>query len=220
MSFGTLYTHDPTPRSTAILALAKSEGLELEIVFAEKDKHPDGYEKLLKVNPLGQVPTFVGADGYVLTECIPITLYIASQSDTSTLLGSTRREYYDILRWMSFGNGDLLPAIGGCLLPLIGRSQIIRQDSDSSLVALKARLGCLEDHLAERSFLVGEQLTVADLMVAAFLAGAFVAWHKVMESEYAKTSRWFYAVYDTPIIRGVVSQLPKYNLPFPVLKDE
>ena len=48
-------------------------------MLAEKDKNPEGYEQLLKVNPLGQVPTFVGADGYVLTECIPITLYSMSQ---------------------------------------------------------------------------------------------------------------------------------------------
>jgi hypothetical protein len=58
----------------AILAVAKAHGLELDVVQA--DKHDgENYEKLLRVNPLGQVPTFVGADGFVLTECIPIALY-------------------------------------------------------------------------------------------------------------------------------------------------
>ena len=122
---------------------------------------------------------------------------------------------------MSFANGDLLPSIGGCLLPLIGRRQIIRQDVDDSVLALKARLRYIEYHFqGEKAFLVGEQLTVADLMVAAFLAGAFLAWHRVMESEYPSISRWFYAVYDTPMIKGVVEQLPQYNLPFPVVKQE
>lgn len=64
----------PNPRSTAILAIAKANGLHLDIIYAEKDKK-DAFEALCKINPLAQVPTFVGADGYVLTECIAIALY-------------------------------------------------------------------------------------------------------------------------------------------------
>lgn len=64
----------PNPRSTAIIAIAKAQGLELDIVYADKDSK-DNYEKLLAINPLGQVPVFVDVDGYVLTECIPIALY-------------------------------------------------------------------------------------------------------------------------------------------------
>ncbi|THC93450.1 hypothetical protein EYZ11_007069 [Aspergillus tanneri] len=193
---------------------------ELSIVYAERENSPEGYQELLQVNPLGQVPTFVGADGYVLTECIPITLYVASQSDTTTLLGSTRRDYYDILRWMSFANGDLLPAIGGCLLPLIGRRQIIRQDHDDSVRALKARCGRLEEHLrGGKAFLVGHQMTVADVFVTGLLSGAFLAWHQVMESQYPETSRWFYSIYNSPMIREVAGELPQHNLPFPVIKE-
>jgi elongation factor 1-gamma len=32
-------------------------------------------EDYLKVNKLGKVPTFVGADGFVLSECIAIAVY-------------------------------------------------------------------------------------------------------------------------------------------------
>ena len=32
----------------------------------------------LKLNKLGQVPSFVGADGYELTECIAIAIYSTS----------------------------------------------------------------------------------------------------------------------------------------------
>jgi hypothetical protein len=95
MSLGTLYNHNvrprclavlsrrcadcewfikPSPRSTAILIVAKAHGLHLDVVYADKDDK-ENYEELLKFNPLGRVPTFVGSDGYVLTECIPITLY-------------------------------------------------------------------------------------------------------------------------------------------------
>lgn len=32
-------------------------------------------EEYKKVNPLGKIPTFVGADGFVLSECIAIAIY-------------------------------------------------------------------------------------------------------------------------------------------------
>ena len=66
----------PNPRSFAILAIAKAHNLDLDIVYADKG-NKENHEKLLELNPLGQVPVFVGADGYVLTECIPIALYSA-----------------------------------------------------------------------------------------------------------------------------------------------
>jgi hypothetical protein len=61
------------PRTTALLAVAKANSLNLDIVHTEPAK---GVEtEYLKLNKLGKVPTFEGADGYVLTECIAIAIY-------------------------------------------------------------------------------------------------------------------------------------------------
>jgi elongation factor 1-gamma len=72
MSFGKLYTYEANPRSTAILAVAKANGLDLEVVNTDPATAGPEY---LKYNKLGKVPTFVGADGYVLHECIAIAIY-------------------------------------------------------------------------------------------------------------------------------------------------
>ena len=61
------------PRTTAILAVANANNLKLEVVHTEPAKGvSDDYRKL---NKLGQVPTFEGTDGYLLTECIAIAIY-------------------------------------------------------------------------------------------------------------------------------------------------
>ena len=73
MPFGTLYTRPFNPRSLAILAIAKANNLPLEIKTITSFK--DATEEYLQLNPLGKIPTFVGADGYVLTESIAIALY-------------------------------------------------------------------------------------------------------------------------------------------------
>lgn len=54
-------------------AVAKAQGLDLD--FEQVDHVGESRQKLLALNPLGQVPVFVRHDGWKLTECIPITLY-------------------------------------------------------------------------------------------------------------------------------------------------
>lgn len=65
------------PRSTAILAVAKANNLDLATVNTDTSKPDPEY---LKYNKLGKVPTFVGADGYVLSECIAIAIYGTSET--------------------------------------------------------------------------------------------------------------------------------------------
>ena len=60
-------------RSTAIRAVAKANNLDLEIVHTEPAKGVS--DEYLKLHKLGRVPSFVGADGYELTESIAIAIY-------------------------------------------------------------------------------------------------------------------------------------------------
>jgi elongation factor 1-gamma len=66
------------PRSTAIKAVAKANNIELEIIETDPAKgiSPDYF----KINKLGKIPTFVGADGYTLHESIAIAIYSTSIS--------------------------------------------------------------------------------------------------------------------------------------------
>ncbi len=53
--------------------MAKANKLDLDLVeYSNSEPRPTEY---LKLNPLGRVPSFEGADGYILTECIAIAVY-------------------------------------------------------------------------------------------------------------------------------------------------
>ncbi|KAK4141033.1 glutathione S-transferase [Dichotomopilus funicola] len=218
MSFGTIYTHKPNPRTTAILAIAKLYGLELDIIYANKHTDPENYSKLLRVSPLGQVPVFVGADGFVLTECIPITLYVASQSDTTTLLGTTRRDGFLIQKWMSLINSNTLPAVGGILMPLMGIQLAVRKNTQDCLRAFYADCKLLDAHLTERKYLVGEGLTVADLFAVSMLQFAVSVFHRVLKAEYPQLWEWFGRVYETPVLKEAAGELKLLDLPMPELE--
>ncbi|KAL2830750.1 glutathione S-transferase [Aspergillus cavernicola] len=215
MSFGTLYTHNPTPRSTTILALAKRNGLDLKIIYAEK-RNQEAYQELCKYNAVGQVPTFVGADGYVLSECIPLTLYFAFQSEsTMTLLGATKADSLAILKWMSFANSDLFPAIGGVFLSLIKEQQIIKQDSEDSIRAMLHRGKYLDEHLKGSKYLVGERLTIADFFTASMLMGAYAAFRGGMIERFPVLSSWYDEVCAVEWYREVAGGVPDLGFPLP-----
>jgi elongation factor 1-gamma len=58
-----------------LLAVAKENNLDIELV---ETRPPTNDVDYIKLNPLDRVPTFVGADGFVLTESIAIAIYCKS----------------------------------------------------------------------------------------------------------------------------------------------
>ncbi|KAL8973206.1 MAG: hypothetical protein Q9183_000108 [Haloplaca sp. 2 TL-2023] len=206
MSFGKLYTYDGNPRSTAIRAVAKANKLDLEIV---KTVPAEGVSQdYLKINPLGRIPTFVGADGYTLTECMAIAIYITSQNEKTSLLGKTKQDYASIVRWMSFANSEVLPGIAGWFRPLIGRDPYNKKSVDDSKKAALQSMKVLEQHLWVNTFLVGERLSLADLFAAQIVSRGFqYFFDKKWRQENPNVTRWYETVYNQPIYSAVVDKL-------------
>lgn len=62
--------------------MAKANKLDLDIVHTKPPHElPKDY---LKINPLGKIPSFVGADGYELTEAIAIAIYSMATTTRNT----------------------------------------------------------------------------------------------------------------------------------------
>ena len=59
-------------RTTVLLAVAKANNLDIELVHTQPPKIEANYTKL---NALNKVPTFVSADGFLLTEVMAIAIY-------------------------------------------------------------------------------------------------------------------------------------------------
>ncbi|KAI6708319.1 elongation factor 1 gamma domain-containing protein [Diplocarpon mali] len=204
--FGKLYTYPGNPRSVAIRAVAKANNVDIEIVETEPAKGLS--DEYLKINKLGKVPTFVGADGYTLYEAIAIAIYITSQNEKTTLLGKTKQDYATILKWLSFFNAEILPALAGWFRPLIGRDPYNKKNvDDSSKAALKA-VSVVEEHLQNNTYLAGERITLADLFAAGIISRGFqFFFDKKWRSENPNVTRWYETVYNQPIYSAVVDPL-------------
>ncbi|KAI9752174.1 MAG: hypothetical protein M4579_005726 [Chaenotheca gracillima] len=206
MSFGKLYSIEGNPRTTAIRAVAKANNLDIEII--EQNPASGVSKDYLELNPLGKIPAFQGSDGYILTECIAIAIYITSQNEKTTLLGKTKQDYASILRWMSFANHEVLPKLGGWFRPLIGRDFYNKKSVEDSKKAANKAIGVLENHLLVHTYLVGERVTLADLFVAGILGRGFqYVFDKEWRAEYPNVTRFFETVYHQPIYSAVVDKL-------------
>ncbi|KAK3072128.1 elongation factor EF-1 gamma subunit [Teratosphaeriaceae sp. CCFEE 6253] len=204
--FGKIYSYPNNPRTTAILAVAKANGLELESVHTEPAKGVS--EEYKKLNKLGKVPTFEGADGYVLSECMAIAIYITSQNEKTTLLGKTKQDYASILRWMSFANTEVLPRLGAWFRPLIGRDTYNKKNVDDGRRDTGINMQTLESHLHVHTYLVSERLTLADIFVASIVSRGFqFFFDKEWRAEHPCLTRWYETVYNQDLYSAVAEKL-------------
>jgi elongation factor 1-gamma len=211
MAFGKLYTYAGNPRSTAIRAVAKANGLELEEVDTDTTNPT---QEFLKANPLHKVPTFVGADGYVLSECMAIAIYVASQNEKTTLLGKTKQDYASILRWMSFFNSEVLPKLGAWFRPLVGKDAYNKKAVDEAEKAANAVISVVEAHLLNNTYLVGERITLADIFAAGLISRGFeYFFDKEWRQKNPNVSRWFETVYNQPIYSAVAPEFSLLDTP-------
>lgn len=121
---------------------------------------------------------------------------------------------------MSLANSDLLPAVGGVILPLIGRHMVVRKNSQDCLRAFYADCRLLDSHLQKNKYLVGGQLTLADFFTVGMLVFPFMIFHKVLHAEYRRLAEWFHEVYEIPMFKDIAGELHLLDLPIPTLDAE
>ncbi|KAI1339042.1 eEF1-gamma domain-containing protein [Xylariaceae sp. FL0016] len=200
-SFGKIFTKERNPRTTAILAVAKANGLDLDVVEVDTLKPTPEFAA---ANKLAKVPTFVGADGYVLTEAMAIAIYVTSQNEKTTLLGKTKQDYASILKWMSFFNTEVLPNLGAWYRPLLGWDPYNKKVVDDAKKRADKAISIVEEHLLHSTYLVGERVTLADLFAASIISRGFqFFFDKQWRSENPNVSRWYETIYNQPIYSNV-----------------
>ena len=134
-------------------------GLAFEAVAAPTKTHKlaDGTD-YYSINPLGYVPLLVLDDGRQLREGPAIVQYIADQAPEKHLAppaGSFER--YKLQEWLTFIGTELHKGFSPLFTP--GMPEEVKT---AARTRLGARLQWVEGELAQGSYLMGEQFTVAD----------------------------------------------------------
>ena len=110
------------------------------------------------INPQMKVPALTLDNGEVLTENVAVLQYIADRSPAAKLAPAAgTMERYRLMEWLSFINSEVHKAF----------SPLFREDAPEDTKQytrknLAIRLDYLERVLGSKTFLMGEQFTIAD----------------------------------------------------------
>jgi len=131
----------------------------------------------LKINPNGTVPTLVDGD-LTLFESAAICQYLADRFSDKRLappLGTPARGLY--YQWIHYAMSGLEPPLVTIFLHTINKPEAERIPVlvTEARAQLRTVLGVVEQALAGRPFILGDQLTTADVLV-----GSTLVWAQMM----------------------------------------
>ncbi|OLY85204.1 Elongation factor 1-gamma [Smittium mucronatum] len=162
-SSGKIYTYvsPDNYRLNKSLIVCKLSGLNIETTpgFTIKESVDADF---LKKFPLGKVPSFEHGS-FRLFDSSAIMLYLASKAPNSSLLGKTPEESASILQYMFMVESDIMPASANIIYPTLGFSPYVKPAIQTAEAKLNRALVALNNILVDKTYLVGERMTIADI---------------------------------------------------------
>ncbi len=149
------------------LALTLSQ-MEWEPVYVDFFNGEARTPEFRAINEMGEVPVLVDGDT-TLTQSGVILDYISSK--TGKLGGRSAAERREILRWLFWDNHKFSTQIGTTRFLMNFLPEAKRPEGVIAFLQgrLKSSFTILNDHLATRSWIAGQAVTIADLSCAGYL---------------------------------------------------
>ncbi len=165
-----LYFATGTCSLASVIALQEG-GVQAELVKVDlRTKKSEGGD-FTAVNSKGYVPALRLDGGEVLTENVAVLQYIADRNPAAKLAPPAGTlERYRLMEWLSYINSEVHKSFG----PLFN-AEATEETKQYARNLLTKRLNWLEGAMGSRSYLMGEQFTVADAYLYVVLSwGAHV----------------------------------------------
>ena len=174
------------------LALAQL-GVDYERVHVDIFDGGTLTDEFAALNPARTTPVLETDAGEPLIESNAILVYLAEGSE---LLPDDPVERAQVLRWLFYEQAEVVPSIGSLRVRLA--AGVLAPDSPGAKrgqAGGAAALRVLEGHLRQRSFLVGERYTIADIAIYGYVHVAGDAGFDL--AEYPSVSAWIERVEAT-----------------------
>lgn len=157
------------------------------------------------LNPNGLVPT-IEDDGFVLWESNAIVRYLAAKHSAGKLWPEDLKVRAEADRWMDWQNSAFWPAFRPLFWNLVRTPVDQREEAAMEESRLKTAeiLGYLDAHLRNRSYIVGDTLTMGDVP----LGCAIWRWVNlpIERPELVNVQRWFELLGTRPAYKKIVMQ--------------
>ena len=198
------YSDVLSPRKAC--ALAKHLKSPVEFIYQDLGKGEHKTPEALQRNPNGKVPTLVDGDR-ILWEADAIMVALSQQAK-SEMWPSDPRKQVEVIRWLSWQEQHFGVA-GGTLYfeyiirPRFNLGPASQPDVENGMNGFRQFGAVLNDHLRGKTWLLGDDMTIADFAVAVALPYAEKA-HMPLD-EFPEIRRW----------HDQLNELDAWRNPFP-----
>lgn len=195
-----LYLHPLSSNARRVMLVVAQFAIPVESVFVDLAKGAQRAPEFLQLNPNHRVPVLED-DGFVLWESHAIMQYLAERAPGQTLYPTELHARADINRWMFWCAAHFMPAISILNWENHIKAMVWQDAADPAEVQRGETLfrefgAVLDQHLAQRQWVCGEALSLADFALAAPLADIAAA--KLPVDGFTHLLRWFAAVCALP----------------------
>eukprot|EP00009_Paramoeba_aestuarina_P005741 CAMPEP_0201521746 /NCGR_PEP_ID=MMETSP0161_2-20130828/15995_1 /ASSEMBLY_ACC=CAM_ASM_000251 /TAXON_ID=180227 /ORGANISM="Neoparamoeba aestuarina, Strain SoJaBio B1-5/56/2" /LENGTH=330 /DNA_ID=CAMNT_0047920443 /DNA_START=66 /DNA_END=1055 /DNA_ORIENTATION=+ len=187
-----------------VLIAAAYSNVDVKVEIVSRDKK--GYN--VQGHPLKKVPVLETPAGS-LFESNAIARFVAKQNgNPGKLFGNSAVEAAQVDSWITFAATEIDPPVSSWVWTANGtlpdNAALVKAASGDS----RKLLATLDQVLKEKTFLVGERITLADIVVAGSLCCAFKSvFDQKLRKPFKNVVRWFTTVANQPQVFGVVGSV-------------
>ncbi|ARU58221.1 glutathione S-transferase [Oleiphilus messinensis] len=200
----TVYGH-PNTRSTRITWMLEELGQDYDYKLVNFVKGGSKSAEFLAINPAGKVPVLVDGD-LVLSESGAIVTYLGDKFPDRGLVpevGSAARAHYQ--QWAFFALCELEQPLWTMAkhkfaLPEAQRVPAVRE---TAVWEFQKALDLLDGHLADHTFIVGQDFSAADILVAHTLAWGMAFKQPITQKN---VQRYFAAIGVRPALQAAMNR--------------
>jgi glutathione S-transferase len=203
-----LYFFPPSSRVLAIVALKNHLALECELNPIDLGRGDQLTPEYLTLNPNRKMPTLTDGE-FVLWESNAILFYMAAQRPGSGLWPSDLCGQADVLRWLAWESAHWdAESCGMVAFEKASKAVLGLGAPDPAFIARGEQnfvrfAGVLNSSLRGKSWLTGEQLTIADFSIGAFVASAERMGLPV--AKFPEIVRWYEGLAGLPAWRAALA---------------
>jgi len=158
----------PTPNGVKVSVMLEETGLEYEPHPVRFESNEQLSPEFLSLNPNNKIPAILdpnGPDGKPLPlfESGAILIYLADK--TGRFLAPNGNARYEALQWLMFQMGGVGPMFGqvGFFHKFAGKDYEDKRPRDRYVAESKRLLKVLDQRLATRQWIMGDEYTIADI---------------------------------------------------------
>jgi GST-like protein len=206
----------PTPNGVKVSIALEEIGLPYEPHTIDILKNEAVMPEFKSLNPNGKIPAIIDPDGpggapFGLFESGAILLYLADK--TGMLIPADAARRYETIQWVFFQMASVGPMFGqvGYFHKFAGREISDKRPLERYRDESKRLLSVLETRLDSRSWIMGEEYTIADISLLGWirnLVGFYGAGELVAFDSFKLVRAWLDRGLARPaVIRGL--EIPK-----------